>query len=86
MVKRMIIMPSPAKIVMHVTLHLVEALEEQYRTVERTCTIRVAAPSMPPTACPIASGEQAMQKAKRRRILVEQCERVIATTQKVHYD
>ena len=86
MVKRMIMMPGPTELVVRVTLHLVEAIEEQYRAVEHTCTISIAAPSMLPTACPTASGEQAVQKAKRRRISIEHCERVSATTQKVHYD
>ena len=83
-VKRM--MPGPGDLLMRVTLHLVEAIQEQYRKVEHTCTISIAAPERPPTACPIASDEQAMQKNKRRRILVEQCERVTAVTQQVHYN
>ena len=71
---------------MRITLHLVEAIEEQYRTVEHTCTISIAAPGMPMIACSTASNEQAMRKNKRRRILIEQCERVTAITQKVYYN
>ena len=80
------VMPGLGELSMRVTLHLVEAIEEQYRTVEHPCTISIAAPSMPMTACSTASDEQAMQKNKRRRILIEQCERVTAVTQKVRYD
>ena len=70
---------------MCITLHLVEAIEEQYRTVEHTCTISIAAPGMPMTACSTASDEQATQKNKRRRTSIEHCERVTAITQKVYH-
>ena len=83
MVKR--VMLGPGELSMRITLHLVEAIEEQYRTVDHTCTVSIAAPSIPTTAFSTASDEQAVQKSKRRKISIEQCERVTAITQKMHY-
>ena len=85
MVKRVIMMPVPEELSMRVTLHLVDAIEEQYRTVDHTCTISIAAPGIPTTACSTASDERAVQKNKRKKISIEQCERATAITQKVHY-
>ena len=79
------VMPGPGELSMRITLHLVETIEEQYRTVDHTCTVSIAAPGIPTRACSTASDEQAVQKSKRRKILIEQCERVTAITQKVLY-
>lgn len=75
------LLPGPGDYEMLVTLHLVEAIEANYRTVEHRCTISAAAPSHVQDA----PSDEATKRKKRRKVLVEHCERVTITTQDVTF-
>jgi len=75
------LLPCPGAYKMLVIIHLVEAIDEKYRKVEHTCTITALGPSHEQNG----TGNKGKQRKKRRKVTVEQSERVIVTTQDVHF-
>ena len=75
------LLPCPGTYRMAVAIHLVEAIEARYRSIDHTYSIAATAPSHDHGGI----GDGALQRRKRRKLTVEQTEKITVVTQEVKF-